>query len=197
MKKIMIFVLSLSILLSVPVGCSGTQIEDGISLEYAQAAQNKQQSKKYHKKKNKKYTIPKNGGSFKSYTNYKLLNKKSPQWKKIQSIAYTDNNGLRKVDKYYCVAMGSFYSKKLGDTFKITTENGSFYIIICDFKDDDDTDNSNRYTKENGCITEFYVDNKKLSPKVKRMGSVSYASDKFKGKIKKIEKLENYFSIKQ
>lgn len=102
-----------------------------------------------------------------------------------------------KKEKYYCVAMGSFYSKKLGDTFKITTENGSFYIIICDFKDDDDTDSSNRYTKENGCITEFYVDNKKLSPKVKRMGSVSYASDKFKGKIKKIEKLENYFSIKQ
>lgn len=141
------------------------------------------------------YSIPDCGGKFKSYTNYKLLSKTSPQWKKIQchSDAYTDDNGLRKVGDYYCVAMGSHYSNTLGDLFEITTEGGTFQIIICDFKSDKHTDSTHRYTTANKCITEFYVDTTCLNSKAKQMGDISYADEKFSGRIIRIVKLGNYF----
>ena len=147
----------------------------------------------------KSYSIPSHGGSFKSYTHYRLLNRNSPQWKKIQcnKKANTSPNGLRRVGKYYCVAMGQYYSKTLGDVFEIKTKNGKFKVIICDWKATWDTDSTNRYTLSNGCVIEFYVDTYKLPSKVKQMGDVSYANKKFKGKITKITKLGNYFKNKK
>lgn len=136
------------------------------------------------------------GGSFKSYTNYRLLNKNSPQWTKIQCNpnAYTDNNGLRKVDGYYCVAMGSYYTRTLGDLFEIETEGGTFQVIICDFKADCDTDASNRYSLSCNCMVEFYVDMSCLNSTVRCMGNVSYANKNFKGDILRVTKIGNYFS---
>lgn len=142
------------------------------------------------------YSIPSHGGKFKSYTNYKLLSKKSPQWLRVQcnSNAYTDSNGLRKVGDYYCVAMGSYYTRTLGDLFRITTENGVFNVIITDFKANAHTDSTHRYTTANNCVIEFYVDMGTLNPSIKRMGDCSYAENRFKGKITKIEKVGNYFT---
>lgn len=136
------------------------------------------------------------GGSFKSYTNYQLLSKSSPQWTKIQCNpnVYSDENGLRKVDGYYCVAMGSYYTKTLGDLFEIQTEGGTFQVIICDWKDDSDTDSTNRYTVANGCMIEFYVDMTCFNSTARRMGDVSYASSIFQGKVLRVTKIGNYFS---
>ena len=141
------------------------------------------------------FATPSTDGSFKSYTNYKLLNHRSPQWTKIQcnENAYTDENGLRKVGEYYCVAMGSYYTKTLGDLFEIQTEYGSFKVIICDFKSDTHTDVNNQYTLHNGCVVEFYVDTVTLHPTAKKMGNISYVNDNFKGKIVAVNKLGNYF----
>ena len=134
-------------------------------------------------------------GTFKSYTNYQLLSKSSPQWTKIQcnSNAYTDKNGLRKVGDYYCVAMGTYYAKNLGDLFEIHTEGGSYKVIICDWKANIHTDANNQYTIGNGCITEFYVDMETLNSEAKRMGNISYIGGWFSGKIIKINRLCNYF----
>jgi hypothetical protein len=139
------------------------------------------------------YTIPDNGGRFKSYTNYRLLSKSSPQWNKIQchENAYTDENGLRKVGDYYCVAMGSYYSSTLGDTFEVTTEGGTFRVVLCDFKANQHTDSTNRYTAHNGCVIEFYVDMDSLDSAARRMGDISYADSKFSGKITSITKTGN------
>lgn len=139
------------------------------------------------------YTIPDNGGKFKSYTNYRLLSKSSPQWNKIQchKNAYTDENGLRKVGDYYCVAMGSYYSTTLGDTFEVTTEGGTFRVVLCDFKANQHTDSTNRYTAHNGCVIEFYVDMDSLDSAARRMGDISYADSKFSGKITSITKTGN------
>lgn len=131
---------------------------------------------------------------FKSYTNYRLLNRKSSQWKKIQTIAYSDNNGLRKVDNYYCVAMGSYYTKTLGDLFRITTDTGNIFdVIITDFKADRHTNSTHQYTKRNKCIVEFYVDMNYLDRTVARSGTIS-SLESFSGKIVSIEKLGNYFT---
>ena len=144
---------------------------------------------------NNTYGIPDSGGKFKSYTNYRLLNKNSSQWTKIQchTDAYTDTNGLRKVGDYYCVAMGSYYSTTLGDLFEIQTEGGTFKVILCDFKDNSHTDVKNQYTTHNDCVIEFYVDTNTLHSTAKQMGDVSYADSNFKGKIVSITKIGNYF----
>lgn len=139
------------------------------------------------------YLLPESGGSFKSYTDYRMLNKESPQWLEIQchEYAYTDENGLRKITEYYCVAMGSYYTNTLGDLFEIQTENGSFKVVVCDFKADIHTDSNHRYTVHSSCAVEFYVDTDILNPKVKQMGDISYVEDQFSGEIISIIKIGN------
>ena len=137
--------------------------------------------------------IPKVSRDFKSYTNYKMLNRKSSQWLKIQTIAYTGEYGLRKVDDYYCVAMGSYYTKRVGDLFRITLETGySFEVIITDFKSDRHTDKNHQYTKSNNCIVEFYVDYNTFDRKARSSGSIS-SIPQFAGMVVNIESLGNYF----
>ena len=148
-----------------------------------------------HSTETSKYGIPSNGGKFKSYTNYRMLNTNSSQWTKVQchTDAHTDTNGLRKVGDYYCVAMGSYYSTTLGDLFEIKTEGGTFKVILCDFKANQHTDTSNQYTAHNNCVIEFYVDMNTLHSTAKQMGDISYADSKFSGKIVGITKIGNYF----
>lgn len=143
---------------------------------------NSQQKKKT---KLKSYKVPKNM-HFKSYTNYKCLSRSSAQWE-LQKKAYTNKNGLRKIGDDYLVAMGSYYTKHLGDRFKITLSTGkSFTVRICDFKANSDTNSTHQYTA-NGCMIEFYVDSN-LNSKARQMGDISYIKG-FKGNITKIEKI--------
>ena len=137
--------------------------------------------------------VPQVSHDFKSYTAYTCLSRRSPQWTKIQTIAYSDENGLRKVENYYCVAMGSYYSTTLGDLFRITTEDGYvFEVILCDFKANRHTNSTHQYTARNECITEFYVDYSCFNSAARRAGSVSVIPG-FSGKITSIEYLGNYF----
>ena len=137
--------------------------------------------------------VPSVSVDFKSYTAYTCLSRKSAQWKKIQTIAYSDGNGLRKVGNYYCVAMGSYYSTTLGDLFRITTANGNtFCVILCDFKANAHTNSTHQYTARNQCITEFYVDYSCFKSAARSAGSISVIPG-FGGKITSIEYLGNYF----
>ena len=69
------------------------------------------------------------GGSFKSYTNYKCLSRNSKQWQ-IQTQAYTDQYGLRKIDDAYLVALGSYYGTKLGTKYQVKLVNGNVFQIV-------------------------------------------------------------------
>lgn len=145
----------------------------------------KNSQQKKSKTKLKSYKVSKNM-HFKSYTNYKCLSRSSAQWK-LQKKAYTDKNGLRKIGDDYLVAMGSYYTKHLGDRFKITLSTGkSFTVRICDFKANNDTNSTHQYTA-NGCMIEFYVDSN-LNSKARQMGDISYIKG-FKGNIIKVEKI--------
>lgn len=126
---------------------------------------------------------------FKSWTNYlKSVNRKSKQWEFLNSAGtWTDENGFRRKNNDYMVAMGSYYTHTLGDRFKITTTNGSFTVSICDFKSDSHTDSKHQYSVANNCIIEFYVGDN-LNKKVRQLGSAS-AIGELSGKIIKIEKL--------
>lgn len=129
---------------------------------------------------------------FKAYMDYRTItNTRSPQYK-LQSQAWTDDNGLRKVDDYYLVAMGSYYSSTVGDCFEITLDTGeSFKVMIGDCKADKDTDILNMYHPMNnnkGNVIEFIVDTKELPREVRQMGTVS-AIDIFEGNVESIEKI--------
>ena len=129
----------------------------------------------------------------------KITDKSSAQYM-LQMEAYTDDMGLRKYGDHYIVAMGTYYSDNVGDTFKITLDNDkSFNVIIGDIKANCHTDSQNMYSSvydNNGNlisanVIEFIVDTNKLDRSVKKLGTVS-AYDNFKGNIVKIERTDVY-----
>lgn len=128
-----------------------------------------------------------NFGVFKSYTDYRCLSRNSKQWQ-LQTKAYTDGNGLRKIGDAYLVALGSYYGTTLGTRYTVTLSNGSvFDIILCDSKQNRHTDSTNRVCLSNGSVLEFYVDSSALPSKVRTMGTVS-AISYFSGSVVSIVK---------
>lgn len=128
------------------------------------------------------------GGSFKSYTDYRCLSKKSSQWK-LQEQAYTDKNGLRKIGDAYLVALGSYYGTTLGTKYTVTLSSGNtFKIILCDYKSDKDTNYNHQVTVSDGSILEFYVDTKILPKRVRTSGTIG-TLDFFAGDVVSIVKV--------
>lgn len=146
------------------------------------------------------YSIPEYDTSFKTYMDYRKITDESSAQYMLQMEAYTDDMGLRKYEDHYIVAMGTYYSENVGDTFKITLDNDkSFNVIIGDIKANCHTDSKNMYSPvydEDGNfvsanVIEFIVDTKKLDRSVKRLGTIE-AYDDFKGNIVKIERTDVY-----
>lgn len=136
------------------------------------------------------FTVPDVDSDFKSYMDYRCITNTSSDQYKLQQKCYTDDNGLRVYDRYYAVALGTYYSSTIGDKFHITLDTGEeFDVIVGDVKADCDTDKTNRYVPVNGNIIEFIVDTKKLPKDVRFMGTIS-ALDDFEGSVTSIEKIE-------
>lgn len=137
----------------------------------------------------REYEVP-NVKDFKSWTNFrKSVNRNSGQWKILTGEGtWTDNNGFRRKNDDYMVAMGSYYTHTLGDRFRISTEDGNvFTVTICDWKNDKHTDSKHQYSVGTGCIVEFYVDDN-LASSVRQSGTASSIPE-LSGKITKIEYL--------
>lgn len=134
--------------------------------------------------------VPYGDTSFKSYMDYRAItNKESPQWL-LEKKCKTDGKGLRRYGDDYVIAVGSFYSKHIGERLRITLDTGeSFTAVVGDFKADCHTDGTNRYTMagESKNVIEFIVDTKCLDRKAKLMGDISYITG-MSGNIRSIEK---------
>jgi hypothetical protein len=127
--------------------------------------------------------------NFKSWTDYRALGRKSPNYK-LCSAANVDENGLLVYDGHYLVAMGSGWGVELGDIFLIVTDEGNiFSVMICDEKADRDTDSTNTVTRTNGCMVEFYVRKDLLNHSARHHGTVGKLSQ-FSGKIIAVIPLE-------
>jgi len=124
-------------------------------------------------------------GSYKCYMDYRAITDTgSPQWE-LQQRAYTDENGLRRVDDRYCVALGSAFGSQIGSKYIIELESGeTFRAILADQKADRDT-NAEHTADMNGAVVEFVVDTPMLPQKVRSMGDISYIKG-MKGKVRKI-----------
>ena len=105
--------------------------------------------------------VPSNN-SIKSYMDYKFItSKSSDQYKLQKSLAYTGDNGLRMVNGRYCIAVGSYYTTKIGQYLDIELENGEVIkAILADCKADIHTDATNRMNP-NGSVIEFVVETEK------------------------------------
>ena len=134
--------------------------------------------------------VPENN-SKKTYMDYRKITDTSSEQYKLQQNkdCYTTDTGLRKVNEYYCIAVGTHYSNNIGDKLIVHMENGeSFKAIVADIKDDKHTDETNRQHRKDGSVIEFVVDTKKLPELVRKMGDISYMNETFKGEIKAIIK---------
>ena len=119
--------------------------------------------------------------SFKSYMDYRTITNRGSYAYQLQQQAITDENGLRKINGYYCVAMGTRYGK-VGDKLYIETDEGAHWnVILADIKSDKHTDSTHSYTLSNGCMMEFIVDTEKMPIHIKRSGTVNGLG--FQGKI--------------
>lgn len=128
--------------------------------------------------------VPTNN-SFRAYMSYKTItSRNSPQYK-LQQRAATGNYGIRTVDGRYCIAVGSYYTTKIGTKIDIVMSNGNIInCILADCKADAHTDCTNR-ANSNGCVVEFIVDTNSLDSKCRKMGDMSYVpSGGLQGNIK-------------
>lgn len=135
-------------------------------------------------------TLPTN---IKSYTDYRCYNLWYTPHYRLQQASRTDENGLRRFNDDYIVAMGAFYSTHIGDRFEVTLDNGNtFTVILGDGKHPNDCDEYNMYApcydyNGNLCanVLEFIIDSDVMSKEVYSYGSID-CIDEFKGNIVKI-----------
>ena len=90
----------------------------------------------------------------------------------------------------YCIAVGSYYTKKIGVKIDLVlSHNGRKHTLTCitaDSKDDSDTVNNHRVHKD-GSIVEFVVKTSVLNKKARyTWGDISYTGKQFRGKIVEI-----------
>jgi hypothetical protein len=166
---------------------------------YYQLIANSYQTRKPVETYKKEFLVPWQNSDFKAYMSYeKITDKTSPQWY-YRNNAWTDSNGLRRVDDDYLVAMGTYYSDSVGERFRITLDSGDVFTVrIGDIKNPLHTDIYNMYTpvKDNSGkfysanVLEFIVDTDKLDTKAAKLGTVSCIAG-LGGNIAKVEKLKS------
>lgn len=127
-------------------------------------------------------------GSFKTYMDYRTITDKSSRQWNLQQLAYTDEDGFRRFNDNYLVAVGTYYADEVGKEFFITLDSGvTFYAMVGDIKQDIHTDPNNQYIECNGNIIEFIVDVDRLDPLSKKFGDVSNSG--LPGAVVKIEEV--------
>ena len=122
----------------------------------------------------KTYDVPKYSG-FKSWMPHDLFGKSTNQYK-LQQMAYTGEYGIRYVDGYACIAIGTFANTKIGQRIDLVLENGTIIkCIMADEKSDKHTEANRMITSHSNCCSEFVIDRNALDKNVRRDGDMSSA----------------------
>ena len=122
-----------------------------------------------------------NDSGFRSWMPYTALATGTPQHKVI-SKANPNEYGILEYDGCAVVAVGFGWGLDIGDCATVTTTNGTFKIVVGDWKAKCDTDTANKVTTANGCVVEFIVDREQLASAIKRSGNVASVA-KYSGKV--------------
>ena len=120
----------------------------------------------------------------KSYMDWTTItNKRSKQWKLQNEYCTTGSTGIRMYDGRYCIALGSYYTHRIGQYVDLVLENGTIIpCIIGDAKQDIHTTDNNSVGLDGG-VAEFIVDTKSLPHKSRRMGDVSFNDYTWKSNV--------------
>ena len=129
------------------------------------------------------------GGEFKCYEDYRCItDTTSPQYE-LQQTAWTDENGLRRVNDLYCVALGSAYGSDIGTKYIVTLSTGrTLPVILADQKADRDTVQGHTRDR-NGAVMEFVVDTPYLDAAVRYSGDISSIPG-FEGYVEEIRRMK-------
>ena len=99
------------------------------------------------------------------------------------------SSGVWMVGDRYCIAIGSYYTTKIGVRVDLVLLHGgkrhTLKCITADSKADKDTIDQHRVHRD-GSVVEFVVKTSSLPGVARRMGDVSYAGNKFKGRVEQI-----------
>ena len=145
---------------------------------------------KYLKKKRSKYRAYQSPSSntFKSYEDVDCITDSTKLAQgRLKKKYHLDKSGVYMVGDRYCIAVGSYYTKKIGVKIDLVlSHNGRKHTLKCitaDSKSDKDTINNHRVHKD-GSIVEFVVKSSALNKKARyTWGNISYAGKQFRGKI--------------
>ena len=148
---------------------------------------------KYFSKKKAKYKSFSSPSSktFKSYEDANCMtdNPKVPQGKLKKDYQLDIESGVWMVGNRYCIAVGSYYTRKIGVKIDLVlSQNSKKHILKCitaDGKADRDTIDNHRMHRD-GSVVEFVVKTGSLPKMARRMGDISYAGKKFRGKVTKL-----------
>ena len=148
---------------------------------------------KYLKKKRIKYISYQSpsASTFKSYEDADCIadSTKLAQGR-LKKKYHLDKSGVYMVGDRYCIAVGSYYTKKIGVKINLVLSHNSrkhtLKCITADSKADKDTIDNHRIHKD-GSVAEFVVSIRNLPKIAKQMGDISYANKKFHGTIEKIK----------
>ena len=139
---------------------------------------------------NEEVPLPNIPTNVKFCTDYRCYNIEGTPHLKMQNLSYTDELGCRRFNDDYCVALGSFYSERIGDRFEVTLDSGRIFTVITgDMKADCDTDPNNMYGpcinydfEPSANVLEFIIDDTVVSDDMYNYGSLDY-HEEFKGNI--------------
>ncbi|MCM1298213.1 MAG: hypothetical protein NC228_01510 [[Eubacterium] siraeum] len=124
-------------------------------------------------KEEEKLQLPKVKSNVKFFTDYRSYNLWYTPHYRLQQAAWTDEQGLRRFNEDYIVALGSYYSTRIGDRFCVTLDTGrSFTVIVGDGKWDEDCDSLCMYTPcidNGGFFSKFEPDEETLKRKIEKI----------------------------
>lgn len=136
------------------------------------------------KKQYKTKACPSN--SFKSFMPHTAIT--SGKQYGFQRKCYTGDYGLRMYKGRYCIALGSYYTTKIGKKVDLITVKGKVIrCIIGDCKANKDTNASNQKHVSDGSVVEFLVDYRTLDDDIMLHGDISVIGGKFNQEIKCIK----------
>jgi len=139
-----------------------------------------------------RWRMPEDSGSNsgrKTYTDFRSITDTFSMQYDLQQDAVTNpETGIREVDGYSLIAVGSYFNATIGQKFLMMTEDGFCHLVmIGDFKDDSVTDDTHLYS-EGGVIVTFIVDKNVISRECRISGDMSSAG--FPGRVVRLSPLD-------
>ena len=131
-------------------------------------------------------SVPSQNGFF-SYMDADFITSEYTDQYKMKEGYQLDSSGIWTYDGRWCIAVGSYYTKNVGQYIDVVLENGTIITgILADCKSDKDTD-STRRQNPNGSIVEFVVNESSLSSDVKKHGNCAYAYPQWQSEVDHID----------